>query len=154
METLTDETVCILSSLSGLYCRMVREEMRRSGRFPGELHLLHTICESPGGQVTPSQASRMMHMRPPTLSPIVGRLEDQGLLVRVPSRTDRRKTYLEATEEGRAVYRKSHESMLRFYRGMAQGLSHQEVETFLSLLKKVTRPYLAKPMAKEVRPSC
>jgi len=43
-------------------------------------------------------------VQPPTMTKIVGKLEERGLVVRTPHPTDRRQVILSATERGRAVY--------------------------------------------------
>lgn len=138
---------------SDLFARAMRDGFRSVGRFPGEFFLLQAICQSPSGRVTPSQVSRATGIRPPTLSPIVGRLEDQGLLVRVPSRSDRRRTYLEATPQGKEAYRQSHQSLMHYYREMASALTPEELDTLLALLQRVIQAQPPISTAKE-EPSC
>lgn len=141
MQVHQEETVLQFFSQSSLFARMIRDGFRSIDRFPGEFFLLRTICESANGRVTPSQASRLTGMRPPTLSPVAGRLEDQGLLVRVPSRSDRRRIYLEVTPQGIQVYRQAQEALMDFYRGMAAALTPEELGTLLPLLQKLTHAH-------------
>jgi DNA-binding MarR family transcriptional regulator len=46
----------------------------------------------------------MERVQPPTMTKIVGKLEDLGLVARTPHPTDRRQVILAATEHGRAVF--------------------------------------------------
>src|SRR4051794_39946077 len=56
------------------------------------------------GALTPRELADTERVRPPTMTKIVGKLEDMGLVVRTPHPTDRRQVILAATEQGRAVY--------------------------------------------------
>src|SRR3954468_17392648 len=56
------------------------------------------------GALTPRELADVERVQPPTMTKIVGKLEQRGLVARTPHPTDRRQVILAATEEGRAVY--------------------------------------------------
>ena len=56
------------------------------------------------GALTPRELADVERVQPPTMTKIVGKLEDRGLVARTPHPTDRRQVILAATEEGRAVF--------------------------------------------------
>jgi DNA-binding MarR family transcriptional regulator len=56
------------------------------------------------GALTPRELADIERVQPPTMTKIVGKLEDRGLVARTPHPTDRRQAILAATEQGRAVY--------------------------------------------------
>ena len=56
------------------------------------------------GALTPRELADVERVQPPTMTKIVGKLEDLGLVARTPHPTDRRQVILAATEQGRAVY--------------------------------------------------
>ncbi|MFG1995920.1 MarR family winged helix-turn-helix transcriptional regulator [Actinoplanes sp. NPDC048988] len=56
------------------------------------------------GALTPRELADVERVQPPTMTKIVGKLEERGLVVRSPHPTDGRQVILAATEEGRAVY--------------------------------------------------
>jgi DNA-binding MarR family transcriptional regulator len=56
------------------------------------------------GALTPRELADMERVQPPTMTKIVSKLEDRGLIARTPHPTDRRQVILAATEEGRAVF--------------------------------------------------
>src|SRR4051812_14605939 len=56
------------------------------------------------GALTPRELADLERVQPPTMTKIVGKLEDRGLVARTPRPTDGRQVILAATEEGRAVY--------------------------------------------------
>jgi DNA-binding MarR family transcriptional regulator len=56
------------------------------------------------GALTPRELADVERVQPPTMTKIVGKLEDRGLVARTPHPTDRRQVILAATEQGRQVY--------------------------------------------------
>src|ERR671933_639549 len=56
------------------------------------------------GALTPRELADVERVQPPTLTKIVGKLEERGLVARTPHPTDRRQVILAATERGRVVY--------------------------------------------------
>ncbi|MDT4995761.1 MAG: hypothetical protein QOH97_5653 [Actinoplanes sp.] len=56
------------------------------------------------GALTPRELADMERVQPPTMTKIVGKLEDRGLVARTPHPTDGRQVILVATELGRAVF--------------------------------------------------
>lgn len=56
-----------------------------------------------GGALTPRELADVERVQPPTMTKIVAKLEDRGLVQRSPHPTDGRQVILSATESGRAV---------------------------------------------------
>jgi DNA-binding MarR family transcriptional regulator len=56
------------------------------------------------GALTPRELADIERVQPPTMTKIVGKLEDRGLVARTPHPTDRRQVILAPTEAGRTVY--------------------------------------------------
>ncbi len=56
------------------------------------------------GALTPRELADLERVQPPTMTKIVGRLEEAGLVQRAPHPTDGRQVILSATERGRVVY--------------------------------------------------
>ena len=56
-----------------------------------------------GGALTPRELADAERVRPPTMTKIVAKLEERGLVQRSPHPTDGRQVILAATEEGRAL---------------------------------------------------
>jgi DNA-binding MarR family transcriptional regulator len=56
-----------------------------------------------GGALTPSELAEAERVQPPTMSKLVARLEERGLVQRTPHPTDRRQVILSVTEPGQAM---------------------------------------------------
>src|SRR4029450_9834783 len=55
------------------------------------------------GALTPRELADIERVQPPTMTKIVGKLEERGLVARTPHPTDRRQVILAPTEAGRTV---------------------------------------------------
>lgn len=55
------------------------------------------------GAMTPRELADTERVRPPTMTRILGKLEERGLVGRTPHPTDRRQVIIVPTEQGRAV---------------------------------------------------
>ena len=56
------------------------------------------------GALTPRELADVERVQPPTMTKIVFKLEERGLVVRTPHPTDGRQVILAPTEQGRAMY--------------------------------------------------
>jgi DNA-binding MarR family transcriptional regulator len=56
------------------------------------------------GALTPRELADVERVQPPTMTKIVGKLEERGLVARTPHPTDGRQVILAPTESGRAMY--------------------------------------------------
>src|ERR1700754_2703583 len=54
------------------------------------------------GALTPRELADVERVQPPTMTKIVGKLEERGLVIRTPHPTDGRQVILAATEQARA----------------------------------------------------
>src|SRR3954451_5596172 len=77
------------------------------------------------GALTPRELADVERVQPPTMTRIVGKLEDRGLVARTPHPTDRRQVILAATEQGRAVYAQFEQARNRW---LAQQLAQLDPE--------------------------
>jgi DNA-binding MarR family transcriptional regulator len=55
------------------------------------------------GSMTPRELAEVERVRPPTMTKILGKLEERGLVGRTPHPTDRRQVVIAPTGQGRAV---------------------------------------------------
>jgi DNA-binding MarR family transcriptional regulator len=68
----------------------------------GQLSALTSILLA--GALTPRELADLERVQPPTMTKIIGKLEDRGLVVRTPHPTDGRQVILAPTDQGRAIY--------------------------------------------------
>jgi DNA-binding MarR family transcriptional regulator len=79
----------------------------RQGRPVGDLTVAQLSALTSlelAGALTPRELADVERVRPPTMTKIIGRLEEQGLVRRAAHPTDGRQVIISPTERGRAVY--------------------------------------------------
>lgn len=81
------------------------------------------------GALTPRELADMERVQPPTMTKIVSKLEDRGLIARTPHPTDRRQVILAATEEGRAVFAQFEKARNEWLAAQLAGLDDVDRET-------------------------
>lgn len=75
------------------------------------------------GALTPRELADVERVQPPTMTKIVGKLEERGLVARTPHPTDRRQVILAPTEQGRAVYAQFEQARNEWLAGQLAELS-------------------------------
>ncbi len=94
------------------------------------------------GALTPRELADVERVQPPTMTKIVGKLEERGLVARTPHPTDRRQVILAATEQGRAVYAQFERVRDEWLAQRLAALTADERETLhraAEILQKVAR---------------
>jgi DNA-binding MarR family transcriptional regulator len=83
------------------------------------------------GAMTPRELADTERVQPPTMTKIVAKLEDRGLVRRSPHPTDGRQVILAATEPGRAVVAAHRRARDAWLAQRLAALSAEERETLL-----------------------
>ena len=94
------------------------------------------------GALTPRELADVERVQPPTMTKIVGKLEDRGLVVRTPHPTDGRQVILAPTDQGRAVYAQFEQARNEWLAAQLVALTPAEQETLAraaAILQKVSR---------------
>jgi DNA-binding MarR family transcriptional regulator len=93
--------------------RTLREAIQRLNRRVRQTRAVGDLTSSQlsaltslqlAGALTPRELADVERVQPPTMTKIVGKLEDRGLVARTPHPTDGRQVILAPTEQGRAMY--------------------------------------------------
>lgn len=81
------------------------------------------------GALTPRELAEVERIQPPTLTKIVAKLEERGLVQRTPHPTDRRQVILAATVTGRSVVAEHRRARDEWLATRLAALSAEERET-------------------------
>jgi DNA-binding MarR family transcriptional regulator len=81
------------------------------------------------GALTPRELADTERVQPPTMTKIVGKLEERGLVQRTPHPTDGRWGSLATTEKGRAVYAQYEQARKQWLAVQLGSLTPSERET-------------------------
>lgn len=112
-------------------------------------HTMRQIYEGKGSQkrvliilrevstITQRDLTNRLGIQPGSASEVVGKLEAAGLLLRVPSPSDRRTTDIRLTESGKKAADEAYAQREARHEKMFSCLSEAEKQTLLGLLEKV-----------------
>lgn len=99
-------------------------------------HILDILTERDG--LTQQQIAQQMDIRPQSVSEAIAAMEQQGLVCRQTSETDRRSSVVYITPEGRTRQAELLGERIQNARRIMEPLSVQEKDTLLRLLQKIT----------------
>lgn len=91
--------------------------------------------------LTQKELTELLGIQPGSASEIISKLENAGLITRVPNETDRRTMNICLTETGTELALEAARQRQRRHEEMFACLSSEEQETLLSLLEKIHRDW-------------
>ncbi|MGH3645782.1 MAG: MarR family winged helix-turn-helix transcriptional regulator [Micromonosporaceae bacterium] len=129
-----------LRSTLTMFMRRLRATRPVGELSPGQFSVLGSLDLA--GAMTPRELSDSERVRPPTITRIVARLEEQGLVQRSPHPTDGRQHLLSATDRGRTLLRENREAREAWLAQRLAELTPQERATLKAaaeLLDRIAR---------------
>ena len=131
--------------------KMLREAIQRLSRRVRQARPVGDLTTSQlsaltslqlAGALTPRELADMERVQPPTMTKIVGKLEERGLVVRTPHPTDGRQVILSATEKGREMYAQFENARNEWLASQLEALTPDERDTLAraaQILQQVAR---------------
>ena len=101
--------------------------------------LLHLFMAEEMGKpgVSPTELSKARNVSKNTISSLLRSLEEQGLVTRAVSPTDRRSFVIQLTDHGRKLVRERSPQHLEFLNELASDLTPEERQQLVMLLRKL-----------------
>ena len=106
---------------------------KHSGRGQGQDKILRILAEEES--ISQRKLQEILDIKPGSISEILTKLEDKGLILREKSETDKRAVIIRVTEKGKAVVAKKTDQRSR--EDLFNCLAEDEKETLRILLKKL-----------------
>jgi DNA-binding MarR family transcriptional regulator len=134
----SDDVEVILDTLRSIVRELrlaSREAEQRVGVHGAQLHALRQLADNPATSLT--ELAERTHTDISSVSVVVSRLVEQGLVARKSADDDRRRLTLGLTARGRAVVRKAPETGTSRLLVAAAKLSDREVHSLASGLRKL-----------------
>lgn len=134
----SDDVGVILDALRSIVRELrlaSREAEQRVGIHGAQLHALRQLAESPSMSLT--ELADRTHTDISSVSVVVSRLVEQGLVTRKSADDDRRRLSLALTSRGRSVIRKAPETGSSRLLSAAAHLSDREVHGLATTLSKL-----------------
>ena len=129
--------VARLVRMSYYIARRVDSNLARFGLTRGEFEVLAVLTRNPDAKITPKDIHAKILITSGGLSNRIRKLEEKGLIVRMPDQSDGRGVVLKVTEKGRELTLKAVTSHVEVECQLVEGLSAQDREALSGLLKKL-----------------
>ncbi|MCD6290644.1 MAG: MarR family transcriptional regulator [Anaerolineae bacterium] len=130
----------LLQLLASLRERTIALKMRRLaqlGLSESHVRTLHILASH--GPITMGELARLLFLKPPSVTVIVRRLTERGLVERRPHPNDQRAALLFPTDQGRQVLETIYQDMLRETEHFLAKLSPTEQEALLEFLEQLVK---------------
>jgi DNA-binding MarR family transcriptional regulator len=102
---------------------------------PAELRIMRVLLEN--GTSPMNRFSHETMLSQPSITGVIDKLEERGLVERVRSKEDRREVLIAITAKGNDAYTKGMDSHKQFVEKALSALEAEEVDALVSLLKKL-----------------
>ena len=133
----------LVNELSRLFHHRMRAEDEKIGMQEGYRHLLFHLARE--DNLTQLDLVRRAHLKAPTVSVSLRKMEDAGLVTRSTDPDDQRQTRVLLTEKGRELDARMRENIQKTEILFAEGLSDEEQQNLKSLLLRMRQNVLDRP---------
>ncbi|MBO5938652.1 MAG: MarR family transcriptional regulator [Clostridia bacterium] len=136
-KELSDTPIKFCNEISRLFRAKLRQSDDSEGVMsqPGAHLVLSRLAVCDG--ITQLELVRATHLRPPTVSVILQKMEAEGLVERKCDEHDRRAVRVTLTDEGRALDRKNIETIHRIDEVALRDLDEEEIAALMAILPKI-----------------
>lgn len=135
-ENLEEERVTLLLiKMMHVYSSMNFTKFTELGIHPGQIPVLSLVAEHEG--ISLREMADMIHIKPPTVTVTVQRLERAGLVCKKPDPSDQRISRIFLTEKGENIKREIKNLFEENERILKKGFSDEEVDQLRVYLKKM-----------------
>lgn len=105
--------------------------------YPGQVHLLLALREHAGE--TQVELSRQLHIKAPTVTVMLDKMERQGLVERRQDKQDKRKLRIYLTSEGTAITQRAHAVICGIFDTLMEGISAEELAAFRDIVDRMNQ---------------
>lgn len=128
-------TMMLVTEISKLFHDRLRTLSEQIGIPDGYRHILFTLKYGDGR--TQCEISQITHLKAPTISVALQKMEADGLITRVSDEDDLRQSRIFITEKGREIMHKFHANLVKTEEMVLNGLSEEEEATLRAILIKM-----------------
>jgi len=117
--------------------RMLDETLDEHNLSSGEWHALGRLSRSPGGRRTAGDLAKKAELSSAAMTNRLDRLEEAGLVKRIPDEHDRRAVQIEITDSGRELYERTVDAQAAKEAIIAEALSVEQQDELNALLRRL-----------------
>lgn len=112
------------------------KHLREFGIHPGQMPVLGLLSKQEG--LSLREIADILHIKPPTVTVSVKRLEKSGFICKKEDEKDQRVSRIYMTEEGKALDQEVRQSMEETEKILTVGFSEEEQEQLKQFLRRMT----------------
>ncbi len=130
----------LITEIAKLFHDKMNKSSEKLGFKNGYRPILRHLAHEDG--VTQIDLVRATHLKPPTISVTLKKMEQEGLVRRVTDKNDLRQTHVFLTDQGRDMEYALFCELISTDEVLLQGLSEEELQAFRGILLKLRRNML------------
>ena len=125
----------LINDVSRHFHYAVLTEAEKVGSRGGYHHILHHLEHKDG--ITQLDLAKLSHLKPPTVSVTLKKMETEGLVTRKADVSDLRQVRVYITEKGKEINQLIGEKILEQERILTESLTDEEIEMLKQILIKI-----------------
>lgn len=110
-------------------------QFKELGIHPGQLPVMKNVYEQEG--ITLRELAKRLHIKPPTVTVTIQRLEKSGLVYKTADESDQRVSHIYLTEKGKEIQREIISLMEEDEQILVKGFSEDELQQLRSYLDRM-----------------
>lgn len=132
----TDKLYTALHRLGRQLHRSAHRLGHMEGKYREQSRLLLLIAENDG--IIQRDLAEMMDVRPSSMTEMLSKMEQLGLVVRKPDENDQRVMHIFLTEQGKHTAENSKQAHEKLTEKMFESLTEEEIDELIRLTEKLT----------------
>lgn len=149
MDKITPEVVGkLLTDFARIRFIRTQEVLNEFRLYPGQPYVLFTLMEH--GSMTQTQLARTIGRRPATITVMLSRMEEAGLIARDTSQEDRRCAFVRLTEQGRSIGSELRDRYIAIDRECFDGFSAEDLNTISGFVVRMNDNMVKKLSGRDV----
>lgn len=121
--------------MSHLYFKKTYQQLADTGVHPGQIPMIKLLGESEG--LSQRELSDRLHIKPPTVTVSLRRMERSGLIERIADVNDQRRIRIYLSEKGKSFNKKTHELVKTNEQYLFEGFTEGEVYLLKRFLQQL-----------------
>lgn len=128
----------IIKTASSVLERALEQKMAKDhGLTGGKWKVIVGLTVKDG--INQKELAEMIFLEPPTLVPIIDRMEKDGWVQRTPDPEDRRSNRVFLTKKSKQIVEPIVEGIVELRKSISKDISKEDMETTKNVLKKITK---------------
>lgn len=131
-----DEVVELFYDVIHKLQKQSRDSDSRPNMRKGQARCLYMIKMA--GKINQRKLAEILNIRPTSLSETIKRLEEKGMITRIPDKSDKRTYIISLTSKGEVEMEQIRKSYVSEHKEWLDCLTNEELDSFFEILTKIS----------------